>query len=250
MPRKKGSKSKLGVPIKGLPEVIALVRMAYDNVGDKSMSFREMTTFMKLPKGISTPAIGAISAYHLIEKSNLGWRVSDLGKNAIFNDVNSVKEAFTKNPIFADLYEKFGDKEVTAGIIENYIKSKYKKGGGVAVIINRFLEGLEYINGLKGGKQFKSIETKQTNIDITNLLKLKYALNPPKKEEISKLAVTVSKDLESIEDISIKTISKSITKNKENSDVLNVLINNVLDILNNISRDSSEKKECDNDDKE
>src|SRR3989344_6708596 len=141
MTRKKGSKSKSGVPIRGLQEAVELTKMAYDKHGDKSMSFSEIAESMKLSKGISTPVMGALGEYGLVERSDLGWRVSAEGKEAIFGDVDAIRKCFTKIPLFSDLYHRYGNKEVTSGILENYLRTKYKKGENVALIIKRFSEG-------------------------------------------------------------------------------------------------------------
>jgi hypothetical protein len=232
MPRKKGAKSKLGIPIKNLREAIELTKMVYDSAGDKSMSFQELAEFMKLPKGISTPVVGAIKDYQLIEKSDLGWRVSQLGKNAIFGDIEAVKQIFTKNPILADLYNKFGDQDVTPGIIESHLRSKYKKGKNVVLIIKRFLDGLDYIKSLESGKVYKPVEEIEPRDTAKwfKVIQLKYALNPSPKEEISKLADMVAKEFENVDDVALNTLSNSIKENKNNKEVLTILVDNLIKI--------------------
>src|SRR3989344_4343270 len=175
MTRTKGSKSKSGVPIRGLQEAIELAKMAFDKHGDKSMPFSEIAESMKLPKGISTPIMGALVEYGLVEKSELGWRISAEGKNAIFGDIASIKKCFTKISLFGELYHKYGDKAVTAGVIE----SDLNYGRDIA------------------------------------LIKLHYALNPPDKNEIHKLIAEVSdalKDEDTAVVTLVKSIKENIDK--------------------------------------
>jgi|SRR3989344_1719794 len=234
MTRTKGSKSKSGVPIRGLQEAIELAKMAFDKHGDKSMSFSEIAESMKLPKGISTPIMGALVEYGLVEKSELGWRISAEGKNAIFGDIASIKKCFTKISLFGELYHKYGDKAVTAGVIEGYLKSKYKKGENVSLIIKRYLEGLNHIKGLESGH---GITVNQVLIgsdlnygrDIA-LIKLHYALNPPDKNEIHKLIAEVSDALKD-EDTAVVTLVKSIKENIDKKEIAKILFDNLSSIL-------------------
>lgn len=233
MPRKKGSKNKSGVPMKGLQEAIELAKMAYDKHGDKSMSFSEIAESMKLPKGISTPIMGALSEYGLVEKSDLGWRVSAEGKSAIFGDIDSAKKCFTQIPLFSELYHKYGDKAVTAGVIEEYLKSKYKKGENTTLIIKRYLEGLNYIRGIESGHPLSSKIVMGTELNYSRdiaLLKLKYALDPPTKDEIHKLIDILEQELKN-EDSAIVTLIKSVKENKDKKEVAKVLFDNLISIL-------------------
>jgi len=67
----------------------------------------------------------------------------------VLGDANSVKEAFEKNVIFRNLSMQFGDKQITSGIIVDYLKKQYKKGENVVLITNRFIEAMNFINSLK-----------------------------------------------------------------------------------------------------
>ena len=233
MPRTKGSKSKSGVPMKGLQEAVVLTKMAYDKHGDKSMSFSEIAESMKLPKGISTPIMGALSEYGLVEKSDLGWRISAEGKNAIFGDIDATRKCFTKISLFADLYHRFGSKAVTSGIIETYLRGKYRKGENVALIIKRFSEGLDYVKGLESGHTISGNVVIGTELNYSRdiaLLKLKYALDPPTRDEIHKLIDIVEHELKN-EDSSIVKLIKSIKENKDKKEVAKVLFDNLISIL-------------------
>ncbi len=225
--RPKGSKS-IGIPLKGVKEAVELVRMVYEKAGDKTMSFSEMAEYMKLQKGSSTPAVGAVYEYGLIERSGIGWKVSELGKDAIGGNRESVKEAFEKNTIFRDLSIQFGDKEITEGILIEYLRRKYKKGGNVFLIAKRFMEGLQYIKSLESSRTpAESIEPRD-EAKWFKVIQLKYSLNPTK--EISKLADDVAEEFENVNDVALKTLAKSIKENKNNKEVLTVLIDNLIQI--------------------
>lgn len=234
MPRKKGSKSKLGIPTRGLQEAVDLTKMAYNKAGDKSMSFSEIAEFMKLQKGVSTPTIGALKEYGLVEKSDLGWRISATGKNAIFGDAEAIKNLFMKNPVFADLYRRFGSKNVTHGIIEQHLRAKYRKGENVGLIVKRFVEGVSYIKGHKSGHisngSEMQIENNTNHSHIIALIKLKYALNPPSKKEIHTIIDTLEEELKD-EDKAITTLIKSIKENREKHDVAKILFDNLISII-------------------
>lgn len=232
--RPKGTKS-LGIPTKGIKEAIDLTKIIYDKFGDNTMSFSEMIESMKLKKGISTPTVGALYSYGLIEKvGNIGWKVSELGKMGVLGDANSVKEAFEKNVIFRNLSMQFGDKQITSGIIVDYLKKQYKKGENVVLITNRFIEAMNFINSLKKNapkqKEIEAVSSKDT-AKWFKVIQLKYALKPP-KEEISKLADIVAQEFENIDNTALKTLGRSIKENKNNKEILIVLVNNLIQIAN------------------
>ena len=201
--RPKGSKS-LGIPQRGLKDALELTKMIYDNVNDKIMSFQEMTDYMKLQKGSANPVVGALFEYGLIERSSNGWKVSDLGKNALFGDATSAKAAFEKNTIFRDLSIQFGDKDITEGILIDYLKKKYKKGENVFLIARRFSEGVAYIRSL-GGTTIKLPELplrkpeKTVDAELYQMARLFGQLFPPSDkanalESIDKMTTLAEKN--------------------------------------------------------
>ena len=235
MGRPKGSRS-LGIPIRGLAEAIDLTKILYEKVGKKHMSYQELAGFLGLRGGSSFPVVGALSEYGFIEKIGEYWKVSDTGELAIKEDIPTLKHALERNPVFKDLLNQFKDKEVTPGAIENHLRKKYKKRSNVHTTVNRFLKSKSYIDSLE--KEISDmisdpIEPITEEIDLTKwikLIKLKYALNPPKETEINKLFKEVV-DVWGEEDVAISTLSKSIEDNKENKEIQKVLIKSLIDII-------------------
>ncbi len=234
--RPKGAKS-VGIPLRGIKDAIELVKMVYDNAGTKTMSFAEMTNYMKLQKASSTPVVGALYEYGLIERSGIGWRLSELGMLAVKGDKEAVKEAFEKNPIFRDLSIEFFDKEITEGIVIDYLRKKYKKGENVFLIAKRFLEAIQYIKGLSNldvrgkAERDRSLAESVDTGKWFKLIQLKYALDPPSESEIDNLVDAVADELSNDSDVSIKTLAISVRENKNDRNSLKLLIDNIVKIL-------------------
>jgi len=234
--RPPGSKS-IGIPFKTIMESADLVKMALNEAGDNTMSFKEMSEFMKLPRGAAIPTAGALVEFGLVEKSSLGWKISDLGKIVSKGDPAAYKEALEKNEIFRDLSRRYWNRLVTPGIINGYLKSKYRKGENVFRITERFLEAMEFIKRLQtesGGLGKLSEEEKFQPFTISDWLKiiqLKYALEPPTKSEIENLAEQVANSLDNSSDISFKAISSNIRQYKENKEILAVQVDNIMKIV-------------------
>jgi len=237
--RPKGSKSLLGIPMKGIKEAIDLTKTLWDNTQGKLMSFEEFCNFLNLKaKGISTPVAGALSEYGFIEKIGSGWKVSELGKKAIEGDATAIKQALEKNSIFKELFNNFENKEVTSGLIVDYLKKRYKKGGNVYIIESRFTEATNYIKSLGRveitGSSFIATPSVTKNLPIAKLLKLiqlKYALNPPDKSEVKRLVEELADDLKEEQDVSISTLVKSMDEHKENNEVLKALADSLINIV-------------------
>ncbi len=237
--RPKGSKSRLGIPPKGIIEALALVKGAYEQSKGNTMSVQDITEFMNLKKGSNYPILGMLATdYGLIEKEGeIGYKISDLGKRAIKGEKFAVKESFEKNPIFRDLSSQFWDKNVTPGLIVDYLKKKYKKGENVSTITQRFLEGVNYIKSL-GTKQesYESESEVQIGstddlIKIINIIKLKYALNPPQKEELKSIVEGVCNELKNDRNEAIKALAHNMEKNKNNNEVLKALSESLLSVI-------------------
>ena len=145
MGRPKGSKSA-GIPQRTLKECIDYVTVAYAKVGGHTMAFSEMRDYMGLEKGSDLAVSGALNKYGLAEKDQSGyWRLTDLGKRVTQKDGVAMKEALERIPIFKDLSSRFWDQEVTPGVVEQHIRSKYKKGEYAIEIVRQFLEAKELI---------------------------------------------------------------------------------------------------------
>jgi hypothetical protein len=229
--RPKGSKSNIGIPMKGIKEAISLTKMAYEKGKDSIMSFSEISGHMGLQKGSNTTTMGALSAYGFVEQSEGGWKVSELGKRAINGEKEAIRASFEKVDLFRELSSQFGGKNVSPGLVIDYLKKKYKKGENVKIIEQRFSEGMDFIKGLEPEKpQFKSVKTDAP--EIIDLIKLKYALHPPEEKDIKELANKVHLSFKDNQDPSIKILAENINKNKENKGALLALVDSILGILN------------------
>jgi hypothetical protein len=232
--RPKGSKTEIGIPIKSLKESIVLTRMAYEKGKESIMSFSEISGHMGLQKGSDTPAMGALSFYGFVEQSEGGWRISTLGKKAINGEKESVRTAFEKVNLFRELSSQFGGKNVSTGLIMDYLKKRYRKGENVnKLIAERFLDGMEYISNLSSGnQQTKHTETiEKSSNNIINLIELKYALKPAEGVDIETLASKVHENFKNNSNHSVKVLSENINKSKKNKEALKVLVDSLLAIM-------------------
>ena len=232
--RPKGSKSEIGIPMKGIRGSIALIKMAYEKGKETTMSFSEISEHMGLQKGSNTPAIGALNFYGFIEQSEGGWRISTLGKRAINREKEAVRTAFEKVNLFRELSSQFGGKDVSTGLITDYLKKKYRKGENVnRLIAERFLEGMDYIANLGQGKQQMAPPeiTEKPSHNIINLIKLKYALSPTEGTDIESLASKISENFKNNPNNGVKILAENINKNKKNKEALKALVDSLLAIL-------------------
>lgn len=244
--RPKGSKRRLNIPTKNVGGAVGLIKLAYKGSKGKSVSTKDLQNFMDLKTGALSPIIGVLmNDYGFLEKDDLGgYLISTLGLNAIKGDKTAIREAFERNNLMRELSRKFFDKEVTQGLIEDFLKKKYKMGADVVKVTQRFLEGCNYIKGLSTSiSDDKSMissnieysiqkSEQQVNIqDVIKLIKLKYAINPPKENEISNLAESLNKAFTNIKDEAIRTLIKKIRENKEKKEILNVLVDSVISII-------------------
>ncbi len=231
--RPKGSKSELGIPIKSIKEAVELTRMAYESGKGSVMSFSEMAGYMGLKKGPDTPTIGALKMYGLVEQSDGGWRVSELGLKAIRGDKESIRTAFEKVELFRELSSQFAEKNVSPGFIIDYLKKKYRKGDNEKrIITQRFLEGIEYIKGLSVVDAAIQSDTLET-LEVSDVIQLKYALSPPTDTDIEHLADGVYNKYKTHKSSSIRILADNIHKNKSNKEALRPLVDTLLGIMEN-----------------
>jgi len=238
--RPKGAKSKLGIPSKSLQEMLELVKKAYDSVGSQLMSVDDITTKLGLQKGSNYPILGMLSDAGLIEKEGIGYRVTELAKRALYGDKNALKIAFERNSIFSDLSNHFGDQDITAGLVMAYLKQKYKKGESVELISQRFLEGRNYINASGIGKiyikertnEFQK-ENKSIDASLIQIVKLKYALSPVNKSDLSELKKSVCDELKRDSNETIRVLALNLEKNKDNDQVFSALFDSIWGIFLN-----------------
>lgn len=229
-----GKKSELGIPIKGIKEAVELTKMAHEQGKDNIMSFSEMAGYMNLKKGSDTPTIGALKWYGLVEQSDGGWRISDSGQKAIIGDKESIRTAFEKVNLFRELSSQFAEKNVSIGLIIDYIKKKYRRGDNEKrIIAQRFVEGLDYIKNLTDKSQIIEVNKFfKTSEEVITLIKLKYALTPPSDKDIKELAEDVWDKLKDNQNNGIKILAENIHKNKDNKEGLKPLVDSLIGILN------------------
>ena len=224
-PRKK----RTGLPQLDMISAIEYTKRAYEKIGTAINSFGAMAEAMEIKKAWATKAFGELSDdYGLIEKVDSGWRVSGLGRRVVEREKSAVIEVLLKNKKMLELYDKFKDESVTKEFIEDYVKKK-KTFITASLVADRFLEAINYINKLEvEGKPSPPPEPKA---EWFSVIQLKYALTPPKQEEISDLANEVAEGLKKNEDASIRILSNRIKQNLENRSVLITLVDSIVDIL-------------------
>jgi len=229
--RPKGSKSSIGIPPKGIKNAITLTKLAYEKGKGSTMSFSEISEFMNLQKGSNTTTVGALNSYGLLEQFEGGWKISELGKKAIAQEKEAVRTAFEKIDLFRELSSQFGGKDVSPGMIIDYLKKKYRKGENVKIIAQRFFEGMDFIKQLSPEKLQIIQKIEKPSPSIIDLIKLKYALSPAEKVDIESLASKVYESFKGNSNNSIKVLSENINKNKKNTEALKALVDSLLAII-------------------
>lgn len=229
--RPKGSKTKSGVPIRGIKEAIVLTKMAYEKGKNNLMSFSEISDYMGLQKGSNAPVIGALSSYGFLEQGGGGWKVSELGKRAINGEKEAIRSAFEKIDLFRELSSEFGGKNASLGLIEDYLKKKYRKGENVKIITQRFSEGMDYIK-LSGPEKPQEVQTmEKPSSKIIDLIELKYALKPAEQKDTETLAMKIYESFKDNPNKGVKVLAENIKKNKKNNAALRALVESVLALL-------------------
>jgi hypothetical protein len=224
-------KGRTGLPQVNMIDAIKYTKKAFDTIGTTLKSFSGMAQAMGLSEAFAKRAFGELKDYGLIEQESLGWRITDLGRRAVQGDKNAVIEILSKNDILQDLFNNFKDKSVSKDYLEDYIKKKrYRYNINAELVAERFLETMEYINKLEvGGVSIGVIQ--EPKIEWLKVIQLKYALSPPKPEEISALANEIAEELSDNEDASIRILSTKIKQNLKDVSALKLLINSIVDIL-------------------
>ena len=124
--------------------------------------------------------------------------------------------AFTNEKMFKDLFNEFNGRKVTDEAILSSIKSKYKYVDADEVK-ERLKEGMDL---LKDKAPAKAANLKGINErDLQTLVKLKYALMPPKKEEINNLEDKTIEIFETMDNETLNTLADLMKQNKDNEDV-------------------------------
>lgn len=237
MGRPKGTKSS-GVPPISIKEAVSLVTKAFEKIGYNETSFKEMAQASGQPFGNAVKLFGHIEKnFGLLERTPQGlWKISDLGRRAAKGEKQAIKEAFEKNPIYRALSTNFWTRNVTVGAVETYLKANYKQGSSTPYITNKFIEAKNYLKKLEGAPIEAEKNEPNTEGTVTGtpeylplLIQLKYALNPPKKEEITQIVNNLVLKLKT-DDATLNALVKQMQENKEDEQILKVLTNTIWDI--------------------
>ena len=170
----------MGIPQRTIEECVGYVSSAYEKIGDKTMTFDEMRVSMNVTRGAGKAASGALAQYGLAEKKHRGWSLTDLGKRAAQKENLAIKAAFEKIPIYKDLSSHFWDTPATPGIIEQHIRSKYKKGEYAKEIVNKFLDAKRYIKNLEVKPQ--EVKIGSTDLGMCVVSRMVGQLFPPENK--------------------------------------------------------------------
>ncbi len=205
--RPKGSKSKLAFIT--FPEAIEHAKLLWKKAGFKEMSFDDIKELTRLHQQKLVRVLGALSGkYGVIEKTDAGyWRLTDAGQRVGKDDPTGLKQVFQKDTMFAELYSKWGDKEVTPGVIRDYVERNFK-GVNAKEVTKRFQQGKNIIREHTSQAQKNQLGSIMGGELTLTLFQLKYALNPPSNQEIRNIVRGVVKTFAESDDRVLKLISE------------------------------------------
>jgi len=236
--KKKGGrprKDRTGLPQVDIVSAIGYTKKAYETIGTNLKSFSGMAGAMEVDETFARRAFGEMKVYGLIEQESGGWKITDLGRRASEGDANAVLDIIQRAEILGDLYNSLKDKAADRDYIIDFIKKKrYKYNIVVESVADRFIQTMNYLNSLQVSKTENYPATWQpvsVAKEYFSIIQLRYALKPPTKNEISKLAETVSKALEKSDDVVLKTFAESIRENKGDEKVLLAIVENAIKII-------------------
>lgn len=228
----KGSKSRrsrTGLPKVDLIDAMGYGRKVYNISGTNVKTFQKMADDMGIDHAYAKVAFGFLADYGLIDKVGVNWRITEFGKKAIGGDRNTVEQMLRKNKIMDGLFNEFTGSIPERDVLEQHIKRKYPtlKANYIA---DRYVKALEYLNTLGAAAKSSLLEIKP---EWYKIMQLKYALNPPKENEIADLARELAEDLKTNEDeaVSIKVLAGQMENNLDNRHALTLLINSIFEIL-------------------
>lgn len=214
---KKGVKNKL--PFTTFPDAVTYARMLYKAQKDKEMTSNDIAKDLgfKGPKAVRI--IGALSrTYDLLEKSGKLWKLSEIGKKVANNDRDALISSFTHDKMFSELFNKFKDRQVTDDAITSSIKTDYKYVD-VSEVKNRLKDGINLIKSIGNSTTLPSDNGALSEEDLRSLIKLRYALMPPRPEEINQLENKAIEILSEASDDVLKTLANLMKSNKGNKEL-------------------------------
>lgn len=215
----------------GLPQIDMLVAIdyttkLYNMYGDASFSIDDLCRAIGVKKAFASRMTGEFKQYELLDQTTSGyWFVTDLGKRTAKGDKDAILTALQNLKIFSDLYLNFKDKEVTRGVIEDYLRKKWN-GYNSNLVATRYLDVMNHIRA--SGEIPESLKKPQIS---ENIIKLKYALNPPPENEIDMLIDAIYDEFKENPDTAIKTLVKSLKNSKGNKEHIKLLFENIIEIL-------------------
>lgn len=220
--RPKGSKNSL--PFTTFPEAISYTQMIWEKAKDGEISFKEICSGIGLHEKKAVRVLNSLKDFYgVVEKKDRSWCLTDAGKRLARNEAMALRDVFTKDPMFADLYARFGERSVTEGVILDYIQKKYKFIDAEETK-QRLLAGITRISGGSAQKISSSAEPAMDKDFALPLFKLRYALKPATKEELDGLVTSVIKRLEASGDETLKLLSELMHEKRKNSeDLVNLL---------------------------
>ncbi len=240
--RPKGSKS--GLPFTTFPEAIEYAKSIWQKAEYREISFGEISKFMKLHEKKAARVLNTLrDFYGIVEKSDTGsWRLTETGKRVAKHDATGLKESFSKDAMFADLMSTYGNKEVTEGVIQDYIKKRYK-GVDSEEVKNRFIDAKKIIDGGHPTTTSSHISGKTVTGDTfsLSLLRLKYILDPPTNEQISELVSHLAKTLKESNDDTLQLLAELMEEKKHDKKELANLVDKAMKRLK-IEMPEKEKK--------
>lgn len=233
-PRKEGK-----VPQVTLSEALNYAKKAYEKDGMAHNSLSGLAEAMDVNEAFARRAFGEMmDQYGLIKREDDGaWHVTDLGRRAVIGDKEAIIEVFCKNEITRELYNNFKDREIKREFLVDYIRRNrlaYKIAP--EVIADKFLDGFMIIRELpnedtRSIKQPINVDSKQTIQNFLKLVQLEYALSPPSKAAISKLASDIAQSLDKDKESALRTLGASIDSHKDKPEILHVIVDNALKIM-------------------
>jgi len=217
--RPKGSKSKL--PFVTFPGALNYSKILWDNVQYNEVSFKHIKSLMKLHEQKCVRVLGVLKDYYgVLEQTDAGyWRLTEAGRGVAKDDPSALKEVFSKDSMFSDLYQTFGDRNVMESVILDYIEKNYK-GIDAEEATQRFLDGMQKIKEHSTQKSPGSGDKELLLDFVLSLFQLKYALTPPSDKEMGKLVDKVVEKLSKTNDDTLKLIAELMSEEKNSNEKL------------------------------
>lgn len=238
----KEREEKVEFPKIDIESAVKYIEMVVSSNKGDIISFGDMGNAIRKKGGNLNRIVTALREYSLIEKSGISeWRITELGKSiAINKNPNDIFKSFISSVINSRLWGKFKGGKPSPNVLIRHIQfSEHIKDKASRKLAKLFLKNYDYIISIIGAGGEPTEETKGTTItkgpisvnEWIKVIQLKYALKPPSKPDIEKLADEVADALGKSNEVSLKAIASSIKEYKDNNDILLVMIENIMKII-------------------